>query len=47
MINDEMNWHCLNQGFCCFKVKLTQPKTTFCRNEYNSTGLCNRVSCPL
>ncbi|CAD7973086.1 unnamed protein product [Amoebophrya sp. A25] len=47
MINDETNWHILNQGFCSFKVKLKQPPQTFCRNEYNVTGLCNRVSCPL
>lgn len=47
MINDEMTWSCINQGFCSFKHKLKQPPTTFCRNEYNVTGLCNRVSCPL
>jgi len=28
-------------------VKLQQPKVNFCRNQYNVTGLCNRVSCPL
>ena len=47
MINDETNWHLLNQGFCSFKVKLKQPKATFCKNQYNVTGTCNRVSCPL
>lgn len=46
-MNDEITWHCINQGFCSFKVKIKQPKETFCRNEYNVTGLCNRVSCPL
>lgn len=47
MHNDETIWHCINQDFCSFKVKLTAPKQNFCRNEYNVTGLCNRVSCPL
>lgn len=47
MHNDETIWHCINQGFCSYKIKLTQPKATFCRNKYNATGLCNRVSCPL
>jgi len=47
MHNDETIWHCINQDFCSFKVKLVAPKQNFCRNEYNVTGLCNRVSCPL
>lgn len=47
MHNDETIWHCINQDFCSFKVKLKAPKQNFCRNEYNVTGLCNRVSCPL
>lgn len=47
MQNDEQIWQCINHGFCSFKVKTTQPPQTFCKNQYNVTGLCNRVSCPL
>mmetsp|Transcript_725 Transcript_725/g.2325 ORF Transcript_725/g.2325 Transcript_725/m.2325 type:complete len:273 (+) Transcript_725:84-902(+) len=47
MNNDETLWHCLNHDYCSFKVKLNAPKQTFCKNQYNVTGLCNRVSCPL
>jgi len=47
MQNDETIWHCINQDFCSFKVKLKQPETTFCKNKHNVTGLCTRVSCPL
>mmetsp|Transcript_100079 Transcript_100079/g.282481 ORF Transcript_100079/g.282481 Transcript_100079/m.282481 type:complete len:277 (+) Transcript_100079:119-949(+) len=47
MHNDETIWHCINQDFCSFKVKLQAPKQNFCRNPHNVTGLCNRVSCPL
>lgn len=47
MFNDETLWSCLNHNFCSFRVKLTAPKQNFCRNQYNVTGLCNRVSCPL
>jgi len=47
MHNDEAIWQCINQEFCSFKVKLKEPKQTFCRNPYNVNGLCTRVSCPL
>ena len=55
MASDEIVWQIINQQFCSFKLKLpgnsssTQKstKSTFCRNEHNVTGLCNRQSCPL
>jgi len=48
MHNDETIWACINRDFCSFKVKLqAADKQNFCRNQYNVTGLCNRVSCPL
>lgn len=56
MASDEIVWQVINQQFCSFKLKLpnhnSRPqhgggKQTFCRNEHNVTGLCNRQSCPL
>lgn len=47
MQNDETIWQCINNGFCSFKKKWKSPPQTFCKNPYNVTGLCNRVSCPL
>ncbi|EME47731.1 hypothetical protein DOTSEDRAFT_102421, partial [Dothistroma septosporum NZE10] len=54
MASDEIVWNIINQQFCSFKLKLPgndrhqkSSKSTFCRNEQNVTGLCNRQSCPL
>lgn len=54
MASDEIVWQIINQQFCSFKLKLPgndrhqkSTKQTFCRNEHNVTGLCNRQSCPL
>lgn len=54
MQQDEVIWQVINQGHCSFKSKPAGSKSTgksalqtFCRNEYNVTGLCNRSSCPL
>ncbi|KXT04804.1 hypothetical protein AC578_9727 [Pseudocercospora eumusae] len=55
MASDEIVWSIINQQFCSFKLKLPgnsgkdqkSTKSTFCRNEHNVTGLCNRQSCPL
>ncbi|QIX01807.1 hypothetical protein AMS68_007324 [Peltaster fructicola] len=55
MASDDLIWDIINHQFCSFKLKLpgnassTQKstKSTFCRNEHNVTGLCNKQSCPL
>nr|AET50743.1 hypothetical protein [Eimeria tenella] len=45
MQNDELIWCVVNKHFCAFKKKT--DKEDMCRNVYNVTGKCNRVSCPL
>mmetsp|Transcript_35093 Transcript_35093/g.81491 ORF Transcript_35093/g.81491 Transcript_35093/m.81491 type:complete len:279 (+) Transcript_35093:85-921(+) len=47
MHNDESIWFCLSENGCSFKVKMKKPNKTFCRNEYNVTGICEQVVCPL
>lgn len=46
MASDEIVWQIINQQHCSYKLKTTKDQT-FCRNEYNVTGLCTRQSCPL
>lgn len=48
MQNDETIWSCIgHSGFCSFKVKMKTPPKVFCRNEYNVSGVCSRLTCPL
>ena len=45
MIIDEVVWNVINHKHCSYRVKADSQN--FCKNEYNLTGLCNRLSCPL
>lgn len=46
MSSDDIVWQVIGHQFCAYKLK-TPTQKTFCRNEFNVTGLCNRQSCPL
>ena len=49
MQHDEIIWQVINHQFCSFKATISKDKDvqTFCRNEYNVSGQCNKSSCPL
>ena len=43
-----MAWNLLGQKFCSYKVHMRNDKThRLCKNPYNQTGICSRVTCPL
>lgn len=46
MSSDEVIWLVINNSFCSFKIKPGNGQN-FCRNEYNVSGVCDRLSCPL
>jgi len=48
MQHDDVIWGNIgDKKSCAYKMKQKNKIATFCRNEYNVTGLCDRNSCPL
>lgn len=48
MQNDEIVWNIIYNFHCSYKVVLRQVgNKKLCRHEMNTTGLCNRNSCPI
>lgn len=45
-MSDQVIWDIIDKSFCAFKFK-TDKNKTFCRNEFNVSGMCDRKSCPL
>lgn len=44
--SDDVIWDIISKQFCSFRVE-TPKKEAFCTNEYNITGVCSRITCPL
>ncbi|KAG7598059.1 Mak16 protein [Arabidopsis suecica] len=45
MQHDEVIWEVINHKNCSYMAKIETG--SFCRNQYNVTGICNESSCPL
>lgn len=45
MQSDDVVWQIINTKYCAYKIKTDNQ--TFCKNEYNLTGLCSKNACPL
>jgi len=44
-MSEDIIWQILDEQFCSFKAKF--ERKSFCKNEYNLTGMCNKMYCPL